>query len=54
LKEGGYDGTTRFKVDMQSSDWQSLVNRLLTKKGPVSEGGWSAFLDLLVTGRPIR
>jgi len=33
-----------FKVDMQSSDWQSLVNRLLTKKGPVSEGGWSAFL----------
>ncbi|TWS96838.1 ABC transporter substrate-binding protein [Reyranella sp. CPCC 100927] len=32
-----------FKVDMQSSDWQSLVNRLLTKKGPVAEGGWSAF-----------
>ncbi|HKU99438.1 MAG TPA: ABC transporter substrate-binding protein [Vineibacter sp.] len=33
-----------FKVDMQSSDWQSLVSRLITKKGPISEGGWSTFL----------
>ncbi len=33
-----------FKVDMQSMDWQSLVNRLLTKKGPPSEGGWDVFL----------
>ncbi len=33
-----------FKVDMQSMDWQSLVNRLLTKKGPASEGGWNVFL----------
>jgi peptide/nickel transport system substrate-binding protein len=32
-----------FKVDMQSMDWQSLVNRLITKKGPPSEGGWNAF-----------
>jgi len=32
-----------FKVDMQSMDWQSLVNRLTTKKGPPAEGGWSAF-----------
>ena len=33
-----------FKVDMQSMDWQSLVNRLLTRKGPPSEGGWDVFL----------
>jgi peptide/nickel transport system substrate-binding protein len=32
-----------FKVDMQSSDWQSMVNRLISKKGPPSEGGWNAF-----------
>jgi peptide/nickel transport system substrate-binding protein len=32
-----------FKVDMQTSDWQSLVNRLVSKKGPPSEGGWNAF-----------
>jgi peptide/nickel transport system substrate-binding protein len=32
-----------FKVDMQTMDWQSLVNRLTTKKGPPSEGGWNAF-----------
>ena len=33
-----------FKVDLQPMDWQSLVNRLLTKKGPPSEGGWNVFL----------
>jgi peptide/nickel transport system substrate-binding protein len=32
-----------FKVEMQTMDWQSLVNRLTTKKGPPSEGGWNAF-----------
>jgi peptide/nickel transport system substrate-binding protein len=32
-----------FKVDMQTMDWQSLVNRLISKKGPPSEGGWNAF-----------
>jgi peptide/nickel transport system substrate-binding protein len=32
-----------FKVEMQSMDWQSLVNRVTTKKGPPSEGGWNAF-----------
>lgn len=32
-----------FKVDMQTMDWQSLVNRVTTKKGPMSEGGWNAF-----------
>src|SRR6516164_6154970 len=32
-----------FKVDVQSMDWQSMVARLLSKKGPPSEGGWSAF-----------
>jgi len=32
-----------FKVDMQTMDWQSLANRVTTKKGPASEGGWSAF-----------
>jgi peptide/nickel transport system substrate-binding protein len=32
-----------FKVDMQTMDWQSLVNRVTTKKGPPSEGGWNAF-----------
>jgi peptide/nickel transport system substrate-binding protein len=32
-----------FKVEMQTLDWQSLVNRVTTKKGPPSEGGWNAF-----------
>jgi peptide/nickel transport system substrate-binding protein len=33
-----------FKVDVQSSDWTTMVNRLLTKKGPAAEGGWNAFV----------
>jgi peptide/nickel transport system substrate-binding protein len=32
-----------FKVEVQPSDWQSMVARLNTNKGPVSEGGWSGF-----------
>jgi peptide/nickel transport system substrate-binding protein len=32
-----------FKVDMQSMDWQTVLGRL-PKTGPVSEGGWNAFL----------
>jgi peptide/nickel transport system substrate-binding protein len=32
-----------FKVEIQSGDWQSLVNRVISKKGPVAEGGWNAF-----------
>jgi peptide/nickel transport system substrate-binding protein len=32
-----------FKVDLQVSDWQTMTARLNGKKGPVSEGGWSAF-----------
>jgi len=32
-----------FKVDVQPMDWQSMVSRLITKKGPPSEGGWNAF-----------
>ena len=32
-----------FKVEIQSSDWTTMVNRLVTKKGPPSEGGWVAF-----------
>ena len=32
-----------FKVEVQPMDWQSMVSRLTTKKGPPSEGGWSAF-----------
>jgi peptide/nickel transport system substrate-binding protein len=32
-----------FKVDVQPMDWQSMVNRLISKKGPPSEGGWNAF-----------
>ncbi|MFO1087263.1 MAG: ABC transporter substrate-binding protein [Reyranellaceae bacterium] len=32
-----------FKVEVQASDWTTMVNRLVTKKGPPSEGGWSAF-----------
>jgi len=32
-----------FKVDMQTMDWQSMVNGLISKKGPPSEGsGWNA------------
>ncbi|QQS11573.1 MAG: ABC transporter substrate-binding protein [Rhodospirillales bacterium] len=32
-----------FKVELAPSDWTTMVNRLTTKKGPPSEGGWSAF-----------
>ena len=32
-----------FKVEVQPMDWQSMVTRLITKKGPPSEGGWNAF-----------
>ncbi|MBM3620824.1 MAG: ABC transporter substrate-binding protein [Alphaproteobacteria bacterium] len=32
-----------FKVELLPSDWTTVVNRLTTKKGPPSEGGWSAF-----------
>ena len=32
-----------FKVDLQGADWTTVVNRLITKQGPPSEGGWNAF-----------
>src|SRR5712664_2797644 len=32
-----------FKVEVQPMDWQSMVTRLTTKRGPPSEGGWNAF-----------
>ncbi len=32
-----------FKVEVQPMDWQSMVTRLTTKRGPSSEGGWNAF-----------
>jgi peptide/nickel transport system substrate-binding protein len=32
-----------FKVDMQTMDWQSMVTRVATNKGPPSAGGWNAF-----------
>jgi peptide/nickel transport system substrate-binding protein len=32
-----------FKVDVQSMDWQTVLSRV-PKTGPVSEGGWNAFL----------
>jgi len=32
-----------FKVEVQAMDWTSMVNRLVTKKGLPSEGGWTAF-----------
>ena len=32
-----------FKVEVQPTDWQSMVTRLTSKKGPPSEGGWNAF-----------
>ena len=28
-----------FKVEVQATDWTTMVNRLVTKKGPPSEGG---------------
>lgn len=31
------------KVDVQPMDWQSMVARLGSKKGPPSEGGWNAY-----------
>jgi len=36
LEQGG------FKVDMQSMDWQTLVNRR-TRKEPADKGGWNVF-----------
>ncbi|MFI5012515.1 MAG: ABC transporter substrate-binding protein [Hyphomicrobiales bacterium] len=33
-----------FKVDLQPLDWQSLVSRVYSNKGPPSAGGWNAFL----------
>jgi peptide/nickel transport system substrate-binding protein len=32
-----------FKVEVQPTDWQSMVTRITTKKGPISDGGWNAF-----------
>jgi peptide/nickel transport system substrate-binding protein len=32
-----------FKVEVQATDWTTMVNRLVTKRGPTSEGGWNAF-----------
>jgi len=32
-----------FKVEVQPMDWQSMISRLVTRKGPVSEGGWNAY-----------
>lgn len=32
-----------FKVEVQAMDWNTMVSRLVTKKGPPSEGGWHAF-----------
>jgi peptide/nickel transport system substrate-binding protein len=32
-----------FKVEVQPTDWQTMVARLNSNKGPVSAGGWSAF-----------
>jgi peptide/nickel transport system substrate-binding protein len=32
-----------FKVEVQPMDWQSMVTRLISKKGPPSEGGWNAY-----------
>jgi len=32
-----------FKVEVQTMDWTTMVNRLITKKGPPSDGGWNAF-----------
>ena len=43
-----------FKVEVQPTDWTSMVTRLTTKKGPPSEGGWNAFGTELVAGRHPR
>ncbi len=32
-----------FKVELQTSDWQTMATRLGGKRGPPSEGGWNAF-----------
>jgi peptide/nickel transport system substrate-binding protein len=31
------------KVEVEPMDWQSMVTRLNSKRGPVSEGGWNAY-----------
>jgi ABC-type transport system substrate-binding protein len=38
-----------FKVEVQVTDWTTMVNRLVAKKGPPSEGGWNSFAT-----RPVR
>jgi peptide/nickel transport system substrate-binding protein len=42
LEKGG------FKVDMQSSDWQTVVSRR-TRKDPVNAGGWNLMLTSWVS-----
>ena len=42
LEKGG------FKVDMQSSDWQTVVSRR-TRRAPAAEGGWNAMLTAWVS-----
>src|SRR6185437_5530384 len=42
LAEAKYE-KAGFKVEVQPMDWQSMVSRLISNKGPVSQGGWSAF-----------
>ena len=42
LEKGG------FKVDMQSSDWQTVVSRR-TRKDPVDKGGWNLMLTSWVS-----
>jgi peptide/nickel transport system substrate-binding protein len=32
-----------FRVEVQSMDWTTFLNRIATKKGPLTEGGWNAF-----------
>lgn len=31
------------KVDLQISDWQTMATRLGARRGPIADGGWSAF-----------
>jgi len=42
LEKGG------FKVDMQSSDWQTVVSRR-TRRAPAAEGGWNGMLTAWVS-----
>ncbi len=42
-----------FKVDLQATDWQTVVTRRASQKAP-KDGGWNMFFTNWVSGRRLR